>query len=398
MPDNAGILSQAESASNSQIIPIVVDHKAGAIRVGKWSQTLPCALVRRPENDTNLKAQILRENNRPSFYDGSSMKATHEHFAKHLGTRFNHRMNGARWELWASWLTPRLLNAFQQPRYRGTFNQFLLVGANVSRQHVEQCVSDGLDHLAPVVAAFRMSPSEIRAVMGRAMWRRVANSSLTRNAATAKMADKMEMGDSVSELVRAFDLGLALRISDIRAAPSVLIADTASELPDEMKHARRISAPTEFRHSLDLIRDAKNMGAYNPAWGFARLQREHDEASYRAACGDYSDEPFCPEHVCTVDGYTFTRLISQAAVAAEGSKMHHCVASYAGKCQTGNYAVYTVEGRGERATLGLHMINGAPSFNQLYGHCNSRVSDFCRSAALDFINDPEFSKEWGIAA
>lgn len=93
--------------------------------------------------------------------------------------------------------------------------------------------------------------------------------------------------------------------------------------------------------------------------------------------------------------------------------MHHCVFSYSDRCFKNKYAVYTVDELVlkensktlERATLGLSVeeklvvvkdketgkeiekLTTNITFSQMYGHCNSRVSDEMHKAAKKLIKD-----------
>jgi hypothetical protein len=126
----------------------------------------------------------------------------------------------------------------------------------------------------------------------------------------------------------------------------------------------------------------------NPRWSYKRWEEEHSRLTKDLLTKQYSDKPFTDVAVYEEDGYTFTLLNSQMDIATEGKTMHHCVASYAGQASRGKYAVFRVEGKGERATLGLNYGNLLPTrprefyFDQCYGKMNSLVSEKLRTAAL----------------
>jgi hypothetical protein len=73
----------------------------------------------------------------------------------------------------------------------------------------------------------------------------------------------------------------------------------------------------------------------------------------------------------------------------EGSEMQHCIGSYA---QSGEYMAFKVEGRGERATLGLRVTHGLRTFpdgctvfDQLHGLRNGVVSGCMNDAAEELV-------------
>jgi hypothetical protein len=70
--------------------------------------------------------------------------------------------------------------------------------------------------------------------------------------------------------------------------------------------------------------------------------------------------------------YLFTMLDSPAAMAAEGSEMHHCLASYIRHVPT--YFAYKVDGP-QRATVGIMLdANGRWQFEQARGKYNAKPS------------------------
>jgi hypothetical protein len=96
-----------------------------------------------------------------------------------------------------------------------------------------------------------------------------------------------------------------------------------------------------------------------------------------------SDEQFIEPRVEVIDGFTFARLCSERDYLREGAEMQHCIGSYASYAQSGEYMAFKVEGRGERATLGLQVFaNECVQFDQLHGLCNGLVSGCMHKAAL----------------
>jgi hypothetical protein len=101
-------------------------------------------------------------------------------------------------------------------------------------------------------------------------------------------------------------------------------------------------------------------------------------------------------------------LDNQQAVFREGKQMQHCVyTNYWGSVKRGMYAVYAVDYKGERATLGLRIEDDRIRFNQLYGKRNSAASselhqyiiswieavnqELCRSSIIpSIVRQPEF--------
>lgn len=94
-------------------------------------------------------------------------------------------------------------------------------------------------------------------------------------------------------------------------------------------------------------------------------------------------------------GYKFEQILDSHKLYDEGETMHHCVFSYTNSCSKEKYTVFKVFGEGKskedsRATLGIYIKEEEDgnkksslkyTFNQMYGYCNSRVSDDMHKAA-----------------
>ena len=402
-----------EHTRGDSVPQVNVNHATLELSVGDYVSAAPNIYSSR-EVDFEQKNSVLVANNIPlpkpvgdeqawnvSEERGKEMAADrvislNAYYARTLGPRFNWRMHGASIDLWASWM-PRPLWRFAS--YPGGnwnfFHRDALTMLNQQREEVLRAESDGLRQLVPLMAYTGFSPQEIRREVGRAAWRRLSNNSPTRNMHLSRLAYRASRYGSRNVCA---SLSEVLEVKSGIARRASVLAGADCDLSD-LKHASRISTVEDLDIVLDTIRDAKRMGAYNPGWSLRRLEREHEAASRRSILKDYSTEEFSPPLVVEVDGYRFSRLTSQADVASEGAAMRHCVASYAGDCSRGVYAVFKVEGK-ERATLGVNMDrNGRPhSLGQIYGACNSPVSDYCVSAAKDLLHDREFAHLWERAA
>jgi hypothetical protein len=240
---------------------------------------------------------------------------------------------------------------------------------------IQQLEKDGAHHLIPAVIFFEKDPSDIRKTVGRSAWRKIANNSKTRNKLIFRnpwVDFDPRILDFRSGIIEAVPLGFGLN--------------------QEVFTAAKISpAIADFHPTLTLVRDTINMAERlgqkaNPNWSYNRFIKEHERLSKEYLSHKYSPESFADHHIYTVDGYTFSRLTSPLEIAQEGKVMHHCVAFYADSALKGNYEVYTVEGKGERATLGLDVNNEGKIFiDQLYGTCNRAVSSEMHSAAQRFV-------------
>ena len=66
--------------------------------------------------------------------------------------------------------------------------------------------------------------------------------------------------------------------------------------------------------------------------------------------------------------------------------MQHCIGSYASYAQSGEYMTFKVEGRGERATLGLRIYPGSYiDLDQLHGVRNALVTGCAHEASVSLV-------------
>lgn len=356
---------------------VIGDQK---VTVGDWVFSDFYAAPGR-ENDTTLKDLCIEANGIDlAAFDvggeGSWRKAQNKAYCAALGPRFNARLWRHSFRAWvADHFEQSTWFAFKMPgRHWRYMMPSSVQSAHKVKGHIRQLVSDGLVNQVPLVVRLGMSPSEIRAAVGRAAWRKLANNSKTRNKLICDLIGQPN-GDTLADLDRAIS---------IRSTAMLAMWGDVQIL----QHADRISPSLSRRdvvRTCQLIQDTQRMGDYNPSWGYARLEREHEASARRIAAGEFSSKPFCKPESFTVGEYTFDRLCSQADVAAEGRAMHHCLSSYATSCQRGDYRAYKVTGP-ERATLGATVGRQTVQFQQLYGVCNKHVSDDCRAAAMQFLD------------
>ena len=84
---------------------------------------------------------------------------------------------------------------------------------------------------------------------------------------------------------------------------------------------------------------------------------------------------------------TLTRLTSTAQLQREGLEMRHCVADYAKEALRGECAFYSVDARGERATLAVRrcsLLDDKWEFDGLRGFDNAEPSNAARALVKVF--------------
>ena len=347
---------------------MVSDPVAMTITVGKTVFDKP-DLARRKEFDFQFKNDICPT----PLGIGRDPKSLNKFFAEMLGPRFNFRFFAANYWLWIGGrMTQRTDNMLRyEGRHWRHYDSALVALAHSVLPYINEAERDGLYNLIPVIMAYGASPQVIRAKVGRGSWRRIANNSASRNLLIMRASRRCREKKREGAFIRLLDL------------PSgVLPAIIHGGLDEDEAIAARITPRkrvAQFDHTLMMIRDTRRMmmpNEFNPQWGLARMQREHDAATKAVMQRRFSTKSFAPDWQLAEDGFSAELLTSQAGIATEGATQHHCVASYARIAAMGKYAVFRIDGK-ERATAGVvnHIVD------QVYGACNAQVSEECRAFA-----------------
>ena len=141
----------------------------------------------------------------------------------------------------------------------------------------------------------------------------------------------------------------------------------------------------------------RNRSTFDLDWSFAEAsaacERWHTAIALRpfesnctpeqlAAIADYGPLPL----EAVVDNHTFVALRTREQIFAEGSAMHHCVASYAERVFDGGCFLYSLIHRGARvATLELRRHAKRYEQIQIKAHCNRAPPAETKAAAGRFL-------------
>lgn len=348
-------------------IEIISDPAAMTITVGDRVFSKP-ELIRRPEIDFHFKNEICPT----PIGTGPGPKSLHKFFAEMLGPKFCLRFFAANYWLWVgNRMTTRTGNMLRfEGRHWQKYDSSLVELAHSVLPYVNEAERDGLYHLIPVILAHGASPQDVRAKIGRGPWRRAANNSMTRNLLIMRAVRRCREKDREGAFIRLLDI------------PSGVLPAISSGGDEDEAAAAKITPRkrrAEFDHTLHIIRDTRRMmlpGEFNPQWGLARMQREHELATKAIMQRQFSSKVFAPAWSFADNGFTAELLTSQVDIATEGATQHHCVASYARYAAMGKYAVFRIEGK-ERATAGVV----GDGVDQVYAACNAQVSDDCKAFA-----------------
>lgn len=318
-------------------------------------------LYRRAEWDFSLKEAICGTPDTPR-----DVRGWHRYFAEQLGCKFNLRFFAANYWLWiGNRMTVRTGNMLRyEGRHWNLYDSQLVSQAHKVLPYINEAERDGLYNLIPIIVAHEAPPQVVRSVIGRGAWRRASNNSVSRNLLIMQALRRCGTKDRASNFVRLLDMPSGVM-------RGVLHADDDEVIAARIAPRKR---PEVFRQTVHLVRDTRRMlrDGFNPQWSYLRMREEHERATRELLRQRYSDKKFAREWTFSDSGYTAVQLVSQADIATEGAIQHHCVASYAGEAARGKYFVFRIEGK-ERATLGTR--NG--SVNQVYGACNSPVTEEC---------------------
>lgn len=240
---------------------------------------------------------------------------------------------------------------------------------------VQQAIRDNTLNVLPLMLHKKMDTQQLKAEYGKGLWKKLSNTSKSRMKLLARVIDENPEWAEV-------------RTCMLKEYRGNIFGDEAALIAARV--APKAGTFRQTEHMIyDTVRMANRQGeTVNLRWSYKRWEEEHSRLTKDLLTKQYSDKPFTDVAVYEEGGYTFTLLNNQLDIATEGKTMHHCVASYAGQASRGKYAVFRVEGKGERATLGLNYGNLLPIrprefyFDQCYGKMNSLVSENLRTAAL----------------
>lgn len=259
----------------------------------------------------------------------------------------------------------------------------------------DQLLADNLIYLAPVTGFLGFTPQKAKSRFGKGLWKQICSWSPYRIKVFGEYLENFWPLTSVCPSLPTQELECLVNIPASRMKAMTQVASYYGTSESRiwtlrnMKNSNRNVARALYDLSLDTQTQLDQLGRkVNTSWSPKRMKEEHDKASKEILAQQFSSEPFCEPFTTTVDEYTFNLLTSPLDIAQEGQTMRHCVGSYAQRAKEGLYKVFTVEGKGERATLGVAVgvgLGETLKFNQCYGAYNKRVSEGLNTAAHKLI-------------
>ena len=272
---------------------------------------------------------------------------------------------------------------------------------------LQQCRKDGIANIIPIVAYFKKSPQELKKALGETAWKKLCKNTYSRN--------------------RLLFLKSHARLTPVEwnAVPSTILKSKTYFTPEVYSWLiRTLDTPLKnyskdynIQREAGIYFDTRLMcidagETFNPNWSKRRMKEEHDrlsrmqqeianrrQAERNAEYAKLLKVDFRELHkgleVMEFDsGVVAVPLVNMQQVQEEGSKMHHCVGSYASMCAKGEYLVWHLTKGSVETTLGITVQHenytiavskDKYTLQQHYGFCNAAVEDEDLKAAAKSV-------------
>lgn len=269
--------------------------------------------------------------------------------------------------LYPQWKPPELpdwITKFGMKRDGAVLNRWAL-----ARDHVRQVEADGIGHVGPMLLLHARDVSGSRAMIGKALWKNIHNSTVYVNAHRMRLVLSFSM---------PLDQVMQFPAGNLRGAIKVAQYWNGEHLPYA---ARNATKEIPVREVTTLLRDHLRMGGdFNPDWSINRLRKEHDRRVVEQKVHGASDVPWADPWEFETKGYRFELLRSNRDFAVESAQQRHCVQSYASAAFSGREIVMRITGK-ERATCSWR-THRYDRHIQVKTFANGSPSKACREAAF----------------
>ena len=274
---------------------------------------------------------------------------------------------------------------------------------------IQQAEKDGLKHITPFIAYWEKSPTELRALFGKGVWKKLSSNSYTRN---ILLAQKMLFSWQGGKIL-TFDLEVPSTLLRSSVNPDIahyVFKNSEKSMRDVLKAFKKT---TEERKLLDIVRDCKRMKVqlgqpFSLNWSPRRMEEEHNNSSRelqrrreeeRAAYDQTYREKlekaksknladFYKVNKWQEDSISARLLTTYDEIVAEGNTMHHCVGSYALDVMDDEYLVVHVESEEYKSTVGMRKSETYWQIEQQYGICNDyKVPEAHKSMAQKVLKE-----------
>lgn len=236
-----------------------------------------------------------------------------------------------------------------------------------------QSVKDRTTHLNPLLNVTGKTPKELREILGKGLWKQLANNSYSRNKLLAHEVAYWATHGLTEALKNYAERWSKVPSTLLKAGVrSPVIANIYKNSGIPLTHfLKKTPEAVRFQH---LVNDTELMllslegGYLNPEWSKRRVEEEHNrlvilqnnrrretlEKQNKNMIQDFTTLFNLP--TVSHSGFVAKPCTSPQQVRDEGSKMNHCVGGYARECADGKYIVYSVVSKdGISSTLGIRV-------------------------------------------
>lgn len=136
----------------------------------------------------------------------------------------------------------------------------------------------------------------------------------------------------------------------------------------------------------DLINSAVKLDqVVDLAWSAKRIEEEHKKQTETLMAKEIGSKKIVPIYDTGTMEFPFKLLNTEKDIFIEGTTMHHCLYNcYYNKIKNHDYIAFHLDAP-EECTLGICMVNGKPTLNQIYRKYDQRVQDSTRDYVNNFI-------------
>ena len=178
------------NTQNPLKLTIETDPATKTLHVGQWSTQEIHYNTTRSEHNLALKIQILNANgldtdeiNIHGMDCCPDLKKNHSFVVRHLGGRFYARLRAVSRQLWITpieqYLNRYCLNFYGRDSPYFNLEQTRRVWGCLAT--VKQVYEDELHHIGPLVIFFMLNPKELKARLGKSLWKRLCSNKLSFN-------------------------------------------------------------------------------------------------------------------------------------------------------------------------------------------------------------------------
>lgn len=281
---------------------------------------------------------------------------------------------------------------------RGKFSSERTIAVCEMKDDLDQAVVDGIKNITPFIAVYKKNPKELKKLLGSSNWKSICKNTFSRNKGIVDTLGARRFDNEYIEML------LKMRSSLFKRSYACGI-ETAHYLNNKCGISiKSISEKTnDVFNKSRLVADTRRMAEmyqqkFSFDWSWRKMKEKHEEFSKTAWYQEAErlkkeNEKYGKplregkQKVWQLEDVKATFIDTYLGILEEGSKMHHCVGSYARACYENKYAVLHLEGDGEETTLGVYIssVDEHYSIQQHYGFMNATVKSEIHKQLADIV-------------